>query len=392
MIRLHIPGIPHTIVNSKYSHCAFTGKVQRFIPMMKSVGYEVYFYGTQTSETNADLEINLFSLEEFYKMYQQSYLYLYPTFTEEQIQEKMSDKKAFVGELANTETPIYKEFNNRFRKELLRNYRSTSTDIVCLPFGKGHLGAIQGLNVVAVETGIGYSDGFLDFRIFESYTWMSNHHAKLNKKIANYWFVCPNYYNILDWDFNFNPIKNRIGFLGRVCDVKGLWIIYEVAKKMQDIEFIVCGQGDISHIPKLKNLFYKEPIHGKERSQFLGNLTALLAPSQFQEPFCGVCVEAQLCGTPVITSDHGAFSENVEPFKSGMRCHTLSDFCYGVQFAIENNFDRHYIRERAVKLFDMYKVAKKYDYAFSSIIDVYNGNNGWYSDNCHIAKLQNLYD
>ena len=55
--------------------------------------------------------------------------------------------------------------------------------------------------------------------------------------------------------------------------------------------------------------------------------------------------------------------------------------------ALDDRFDRKYINERAVKLWDMYEVAKKYDYAFKSIINVYNGTNGWYSNNVCIDVL-----
>ena len=40
---------------------------------------------------------------------------------------------------------------------------------MCLPFGEAHREAIEGLQVLAVETGIGYPESFLLFRIFESY-------------------------------------------------------------------------------------------------------------------------------------------------------------------------------------------------------------------------------
>ena len=52
-MRLHLPAIPHTITSAAYSHCAFTGKVLRFPRMMMSVGYEVYHYGVEGSETDA---------------------------------------------------------------------------------------------------------------------------------------------------------------------------------------------------------------------------------------------------------------------------------------------------------------------------------------------------
>jgi glycosyltransferase involved in cell wall biosynthesis len=107
----------------------------------------------------------------------------------------------------------------------------------------------------------------------------------------------------------------------------------------------------------------------------------------FLEPFCGVSAEAQLCGIPVISHDYGAFVENIEQYKTGLRCHTLSDFCYGIQMALDKKFDRHYIRLRATQLFDMHNISKKYDYAFKSILNIHNGTNGWYSDNVCIDSL-----
>ena len=109
----------------------------------------------------------------------------------------------------------------------------------------------------------------------------------------------------------------------------------------------MCGQGDPE--PFLKqgsdtgNLKYKPPIHGKERGEFLSELTALVTPSIYIEPFCGVNVEAQLCGVPVISNDFGAFIETLEQFKTGLRFHTLADFGSGVQMALDRQFDRAYV-------------------------------------------------
>ena len=83
----------------------------------------------------------------------------------------------------------------------------------------------------------------------------------------------------------------------------------------------------------------------------------------------------------------GIFVESVENWKTGLLCHTLSDLCFGVSMAIEGKFDRTYIRNRAVGLWDMYKVGYKYEYAFNNILEISNGNNGWYSSNCHISLL-----
>ncbi len=45
----------------------------------------------------------------------------------------------------------------------------------------------------------------------------------------------------------------------------------------------------------------------EERLALLGNAKSVLMPTYYLEPFGGVHVEAQLCDTPVITTDWSAF-------------------------------------------------------------------------------------
>ena len=130
------------------------------------------------------------------------------------------------------------------------------------------------------------------------------------------------------------------------------------------------------------------PVYGKERGEYLGSLTALLAPSKYSEPFCGVNIESQLCGTPVITHPYGALIETIEPFKTGMLCHTLSDFCYSIQMALDGNFDREYIHKRSSKIYDMYNIAKQYEYSFKTILELFNKKGGWYSSNSFMELLK----
>jgi glycosyltransferase involved in cell wall biosynthesis len=387
-IRLHLPSIPHTITRDDYSHCAFTGKVQRFSPMMRSVGYEVYHYGVETSVSGANTQIDLFSLHEWNELRVQSFKKLFPELSDIDIQKRIHDPTQFIGDLGHIDTPLYVEFNRRFRESLLKHYRSKSTDIICIPFGHAYSSALDGLDVVSVESGIGYLNAYSTFRIYESYAFMHHDYSHIqDTEIQYYWFVCPNYYNSVEWPLQLNPDPSTVGFLGRIQNDKGLYIIVELARRFKNTTFIICGQGDPMPYLIEPNIIYKKPIHGTERGIYLSNLSALIAPSRFLEPFCGVSVEAQLCGTPVISSDYGAFVENIEQFKTGVRCRTLSDFCYGVQMALDKRFDRQYIHNRAITLFDMYNVAKKYKYAFDSIMDIFNGTNGWYSPDTHIDNL-----
>ena len=366
-MRLHLPAVPHTITSPEYSHCAFTGKVLRFSPMMRSQGYEVLHYGVEGSEG-----IHILTRAEWDELRLQSLRELYPDKGDITPQD-------FVGDLAHVGSPLYKEFNRRFRAALLERYRDG--DIACLPFGEAHREAIEGLGVLAVESGIGYPTSFLPFRIYESHAAKAWACGRENKPPHNYWFVCPNYYDVSEWPYG-EPTKPLVGYFGRICAIKGLDIVVEVAKRFPHVDFVVCGQGEDAYTSGSPNLRYQPPLHGRERGLFLSQLTCLLAPSLYLEPFCGVNVEAQLCGTPVIAPESGAFVETIERSRTGLLCHTLADYCLGVQLALDGRFDRRYVRERAQRLYDMYEVAKQYDYAFRCIEDV--RREGWYAKASHL--------
>jgi glycosyltransferase involved in cell wall biosynthesis len=177
--------------------------------------------------------------------------------------------------------------------------------------------------------------------------------------------------------------KPVVGYFGRICAIKGLDTVVEVARRFPDTKFVICGQGEDVYSDKADNLFYQPPLHGADRGAFLGSLACLLAPSVYLEPFCGVNVEAQLCGTPVVATDAGAFAETVEHGATGLLCHTLADFCRGVERALEGGFDRGYIRKRAQERYDMYQVAHQYDYAFRCIADLQG--DGWYARESHLS-------
>jgi hypothetical protein len=72
-IRLHLLALPHTITTDEFSHCAFTGKVQRFSPMMRSRGFEVFHYGIRGSQSGADKDIDIFTQDEWNELRIESY-------------------------------------------------------------------------------------------------------------------------------------------------------------------------------------------------------------------------------------------------------------------------------------------------------------------------------
>lgn len=373
-MRLHLLGLPHTITNESFSHCAFTGKVLRFPKMMTRLGYDVIHYGVAGADfafhhgrTSADQHGSIIKVDVMNKAEQEGLL-----------GHDHSDPRRFYAEDANTGLPVYKEFNSRLRGLLMDNV--TRSDLVLLPFGHAHHEAVGDLGFRLVEMGIGYVTLYnqAPFKIFESNAWMHHHQGRENRSGSNYEWVIPNYFDLTNWEVRLKPESNKVVFLGRICDQKGMQVILEVAKRCPELQFFFCGQGEPE--PYLRkgsnNLFYLPPVTGRARSELLGSAMAVLMPTVFTEPFAGVSVEAQLCGTPVLSTTYGAFTETIEDQVTGFRCHTLGDYLEALRLAPA--LDRQAIANRARGLYSLERVGKMYHRAFQQIKDLDKA--GWYTE------------
>ena len=116
--------------------------------------------------------------------------------------------------------------------------------------------------------------------------------------------------------------------------------------------------------------------HGEAKAKLIGQARAVLMPTLYVEPFGYVAIEAQMCGTPIITTDWGAFVETVEHGVTGFRCRTAAEFAAAVQMAPK--LDRAAIRAAAIKRFSVAAVAKQYASYFQFIWNVHE-NDGYYS-------------
>lgn len=375
VMRLHLCGIPHTQTTYEFSHCAFTGKVKRFSPMMQSVGYDVIHYGVEGSYSGATYDVNLMSYDEWNGIRTKLFREIYG--------DRDTMPTDFIGDLANTGNELYKVFNERLKYQLSKNL--DTNDIICLPFGFAHEEAIKDFPNAAVETGIGYPNSYKDFRVFESNAWYHYEMGRQNKSGHDYNWVIPNYFKIDDWDFNPTP-DGYIAYFGRLGDIKGLHIVREVAKYRPDLHFKICGQGDPTPYLTEPNIEYVPPIHGRERSVFLGGAMAVMMPTRYVEPFGGVTVEAELCGTPVLGSSYGSFTETIEHGKTGFQCRTLGDYLAALEIIENGGISREYTRQFAVERFDMYKLAHKYDAVFKQIHDI-STDRGWYSKRSSIGPV-----
>lgn len=351
---LHLIGIFHTIHNQDFSHCAFTGKALRFSKMMRPFGYDVIEYANEGSESEAAEKVVMLTHAEYL----------------EHIGNR--DKKAFHGDVAAIGTKHHTLFEERLVAEMRK--RVKPKDLICHPFGHAHSRLVQDFpKNIHIETGIGYPTLVAGtMRIFESYAWRHYHCAKENRQGTNYEWVIPNYFDIDAWEPKYEPGK-YIAFLGRINSCKGLDTIKEIANYV-DKKIVLCGQGDPTPW-KHPNIEYWGPITGTQRSEFMRNAICSLMPTNFIEPFGGSGVEGMLCGTPLISTDYGAFTETVVEGLTGYRCKTLRDWLEALDKV--EDLDRHAVAAYARHKYSLHTCGAMYDKAFTQIHELYDA--GWYT-------------
>ncbi len=335
-------------------------KVKRFSPMLRAQGFHVIHYGVAGAESGANEQVDLMTQEEHLALLGRAAYH--------------EDPSRLIGVDANDSTSLYKQFNFTLKDEL--DARLEPGDIICIPFGPAHERAYRGLDLVrskqvaVVETGIGYADTCSHYRVFESESWRHYQYGR-DRRFGASWnsvrleWVIPNYYDPADWPLGVERDASRIVYLGRLEKCKGLELIPWLAERRPDLTFQICGQGDPTEYLTSKNIEYIEPISGKARATFLGSARAVLCPSRYLEPFCGVAVEAMLCGTPAITSDFGAFTETIKPGLTGLRCRTREAFLKALDDVVE--MSNAQVRRSTVNRYSMSVLGHKYAAVFNEV-------------------------
>jgi glycosyltransferase involved in cell wall biosynthesis len=175
---------------------------------------------------------------------------------------------------------------------------------------------------------------------------------------------------------------------------KGINIAAEIAQATKR-KLIVAGPGvwtDAEKYPHVETVGF---VNGEQRAKLLAGADAVLTPSLFVEPFCGVAVEAMLSGAPVICTDWGAFTENVVHGVTGWRCRTFEQFTWAVDHI--GDLSRRSCRDWAVNNFSMLRVSDMYEEYWRmvrDIVDFKSQQGGWYEpreDRIDLGWLRRYY-
>ena len=350
-MRLHIAALPHTQTTWAYSSCAYTGKLLGFCRMMMDRGHEVFLYSGEENEAPC---------------------------TEHIVCVSEADRAAHVGQNHFTSAsfdsslPFWKSANAKMAEEIGKRYQHK--DFLCIIGGYAQKPIADALpHMMAVEFGVGYGGSFSKYRVFESYAWMHLCYGSANggnpHGADGHWWdtVIPGYLDPAMFPFSAEKDDYYL-FIGRLVDRKGYRIAADVCFDL-GAKLVVAGQGT----PPL-GTEYVGVVGPEERGRLMSRAKAVFVPTIYVEPFGNVNVEAQACGTPVITTDWGAFTETVEDGVTGFRCRTFGEFKRAALAA--PSLDPHVIRDRAVAKYSLEVIGKKYEEYFTRLLHLWE--DGWY--------------
>ena len=367
-MRFHLLGLAHLVTHKSNSTCAYTQKIIKLAKMIRHNNHILFFYGIEGSQVECDEFITVCDLDTLTKTYGQY---------DKSVEFSRHDPK----DLAHA------TFNQNAIAAI--NQRKQNRDILLCPMGNYQKPIADAVGLLAVESGVGYSGVFTSYRVFESYAWMHYVYGLLNQD-DGCWYdaVIPNYFEVSEFPFQAEK-QDYLLYLGRIISRKGVSVVSEVAKATGNQLYIV-GQGSLDSpseglsLGAEKHIKYFPAVGPEERNQFLARAKAVLMPTYYLEPFGGVNVEAQLCGTPVITSDWGAFPETVLHGVTGYRCRVFEEFCWAVKNI--HRLKPENCRAWAEKNYSLERIGRMYEEYFQRVNHVFDS--GWYQPNDGRRELE----
>ena len=353
-MRFHVLAVPHTVTNKQFVACAFTQKVLKFCEMMTRRGHTIIHYGHPDSEVLCTEHVNVITRETYTRIYGD-------------YDWKVQNFKFDLRDEA------YQEYNANAIREI--RARQQPNDFVLAFWGQGNKAICDALgDMKIVEPGIGYSQAFAPYRIYESYALMHANlgldRVQISCNMPWYHVVIPNYFDPRDFEFT-DKKQDYFLYLGRITRAKGVDLAINVTAHI-GAKLIIAGQGgpgDLNLKEWPEHVEYVGYAFAEERRELMKNAKGVFIFSTYVEPFAGVMIESFLSGTPVISTDWGTFAENNLHGVTGYRCRTFDHMVWAAR-NIER-IDPHACLTWGQN-FTLDKVAPMYEDYFQSALK------GWY--------------
>lgn len=362
-MKIFVIGLPHSLtvdpfVDDRFTTCAFTTRVYGICKAMYERGHEVIHVGVGGSNVPCSKSIDVVSFDQWDSLY--------------------GDKKRADFHKDSTGSG-FSSYLSKYREGIKNTILEASpyTSVVCANLSLYHANALKDVPQFVSETCIGYQYHCIwsKYRVFDSYAWMHGYYASLDKSPTGQWYdrVIPPGFDTSKFEYQ-EKKDDYFLITCRLLECKGVHIAAELAKKM-GFKLKIAGPGDPKPYLIAPNIEYLGVLGPKDRNEVMGKARALFSPTIYVEPFGMVVVEANLCGTPVITTDFGGFVDNVNNGVSGFRCHNWAEFKKAV-----NDVDKLNPQDcrKWGENFSYDKIAVMYENYFQTLLDL-NGK-GWYED------------
>ena len=367
-MQVHILGLPNYRLGwTTAANNPFNTKIIYMVRMLKKLGHIPICYCVEGSVVDDCEIVPTVSSKTFNRIYGQR------------------DKNALDG-LGESTGPAWDEFARSTVIEIRKRVKNPMREIVLNFMGDGmqHITDAVSDLVIALEPGIGHGGPTTGYKAYESYAWqhfMYGRQAKENNFFPNmYERVIPAYFDVNDYVFS-EKKEDYFLYIGRLTWGKGVSVAIEASHALGK-KLIVIGGGSISDVSgNLKcgtdHVEHLGVLSLKHKMRYLSKAKALFAFSLYVEPCGHAPIEAMLCGTPVITSDVGAFSETVKHGVSGYRCRLFNDVYWAAKKV--EQLDPYKIRNWAVGNFGLDAIAPLYQEFLDDVIGYSNKDTDWYT-------------
>ncbi len=338
--RFHLLALPNVQTTRAYSLDGFCTATIKFARMLKELSHEVILYASEENDAPCDELVTVITKEE---------------------QNTLLANSPYQYAAMNGNYPLWALTNPRIIREI--GLRKQPHDFICTIGGTSHqMIADAHPDLMTVEYSIGYVSSFAKYRVYESHVWRHCTHGYQDDQQGRYFdAVIPYFFDPAEFPFRAEK-EPFVLYVGRLTPKKGITTACRAAQ-IAGVPLKVIGHGDVPLVTH--GAEYLGALPDKERNDWLSRATALICPTEYLEPFGAMAVEAQLCGTPVISTDFGAFVETVEQYKTGFRCNVLGDFVDAIKRV--DRLDSKYIRRRAIQKYSMDILKHEYQRYFERL-------------------------
>ena len=234
-----------------------------------------------------------------------------------------------------TDRTEIQRFNELAGEEIRK--RASDGDIIACFFGVDNkLACDMNPNCKVVEPSIGYrANGiFAPYRVFTSYANMHMFYGERGMLMNPSWFdaVIGNPFTLSEFEYS-EQKEDYFLYFGRVCEEKGIHLAIQATEKAGK-RLIIAGPGHLeplgySKIPDHVTMF--GVANPEQRKELMKRAKGLIGLTYYVEPFGNMIIEANLSGTPVITTDWGAFPEIVINRTTGYRVRNFNEIVTAIQ-------------------------------------------------------------